>query len=140
MNVDLILNPSASHFAFAKSDFRYNLIIGSSERFKCTYLYANLLGNEAGRMIFDGEVLISRNGTLIQRNDRLSFKNFNLVYADIDFSTGKVSDAPLHPDDREKNFEFGKLSPSDFLIICAKAIAKDLCYLSAVALTVLPVQ
>lgn len=106
MNVDLILNPSASHFAFAKSDFRYNLIIGSSEKFNCTYLYANLLGNEAGRMIFDGEVLIARNGNLIQRNDRLSFKNFNLVYADIDFSTGKVSDEPLHPDDREKNFEF----------------------------------
>jgi NAD+ synthase (glutamine-hydrolysing) len=103
---DLILNPSASHFAFGKSDFRYNLIIGSSERFNCTYLYSNLLGNEAGRMIFDGEVLIARKGKLIQRNNRLSFKNINLVHADIDFATGKISSDPLQPDEREKNFEF----------------------------------
>src|SRR6185437_122248 len=61
-NIQLILNPSASHFAFAKSQFRYNLIVNSSLKFNCTYLYANLLGNEAGKMIYDGEVLIARNG------------------------------------------------------------------------------
>jgi NAD+ synthase (glutamine-hydrolysing) len=105
-NVQLILNPSASHFSFGKSKIRYDLIIGSSERFNCTYLYADLLGNEAGRIIYDGEVLIARNGKLIQRNDRLSFKNVNLVSAEVDFNTGKTSADNLTHDEREKNYEF----------------------------------
>ena len=109
-NVDLILNPSASHFAFAKSQFRYKLIIGSSEKFNCTYLYANLLGNEAGRIVYDGEVLIARNGKLIQRNDRLSFNNIDMVTSDINFRTGEVSSEKLTPDLREKEFEFWEAS------------------------------
>jgi NAD+ synthase (glutamine-hydrolysing) len=104
--IDLILNPSASHFAFEKSQFRYKLIIGSSEKFNCTYLYANLLGNEAGRMIYDGEVLIAKNGKLLQRNDRLSFNDIDLVWADINFKTGKTSSEKLTPDLREKEYEF----------------------------------
>lgn len=102
----LILNPSASHFAFNKSIIRYDLVIGGSEKFNCTYIYADLLGNEAGRMIYDGEVLIAHQGKLIQRNDRLSFKNVNLVYADINFQSGETSHAPLAHDDREKEYEF----------------------------------
>jgi NAD+ synthase (glutamine-hydrolysing) len=105
-NVQLILNPSASHFAFAKSKLRYDLIIGSSEKFNCTYLYADLLGNEAGRMIYDGEVLIAKNGKLIQRNNRLSFKNVNLISAEVDFTTGEFMQKALIHDEREKEFEF----------------------------------
>ncbi|MBX9852474.1 MAG: NAD(+) synthase [Cytophagaceae bacterium] len=104
--IDLILNPSASHFSFAKSEFRYKLIVGSSEKFNCTYLYANLLGNEAGRIIYDGEVLIARNGKLIQRNDRLSYHNVDLIPAEINFKTGEVSSEKLLPDLREKEYEF----------------------------------
>ena len=102
----LILNPSASHFAFGKSAIRYDLVIGGSERFNCTYIYANLLGNEAGRMIYDGEVLIAHKGKLVQRNDRLSFKNVNLIYADIDIDSNEVSEIALTHDDLEKEFEF----------------------------------
>jgi NAD+ synthase (glutamine-hydrolysing) len=108
--VQLILNPSASHFAFAKSEFRYGLIIGSSEKYNCTYLYSNLLGNEAGRMIYDGEVLIAKNGKLIQRNDRLSFNNIDLVSAEIDFISGETSSETLKPDLREKEYEFWEAS------------------------------
>ncbi len=102
----LILNPSASHFAFNKSIIRYDLVIGGSEKFDCAYIYADLLGNEAGRMIYDGEVLIANKGKLIQRNDRLSFKNVNLVFADINFQTGATSHQPLVHDDLEKEYEF----------------------------------
>ena len=102
----LILNPSASHFAFHKSPIRYELVLGGSKRFNCTYVYTNLLGNEAGRMIYDGEVLIAHKGDLIQRNNRFSFNNFNLVYADINFSTGETSFDPIKHDDQEKEFEF----------------------------------
>ncbi|HSY62597.1 MAG TPA: NAD(+) synthase [Cytophaga sp.] len=102
----LILNPSASHFAFGKSNIRYDLVIGGSERFNCTYIYSNLLGNESGRMIYDGEVLIAHKGKLVQRNDRLSFKDVNLIYADIDIEADTAPEVDLTHDDLEKEFEF----------------------------------
>lgn len=85
-DVDLILNPSASHFAFRKGAFRENLVKTSSERFNCTYLYTNLLGNEAGRMIYDGDILIAQQGKLIGRNKRLSFADRNLLSLTLDLS------------------------------------------------------
>ncbi|MFD2718336.1 NAD(+) synthase [Hymenobacter monticola] len=84
--VDLIVNPSASHFAMSKTDVRYQLVMKASRTFDCTYLYANLLGNEAGRIIFDGEILVARNGHLLKRNQLLSFKEVDLEWADVDFS------------------------------------------------------
>ncbi|RFP63432.1 NAD(+) synthase [Hymenobacter lapidiphilus] len=89
--VDLIVNPSASHFAMSKTDVRYQLVLQASRKFKCTYLYANLLGNEAGRMIYDGEILVARNGHLLQRNQLLSFKEVDLECVDVDFA----ADLPL---------------------------------------------
>jgi NAD+ synthase (glutamine-hydrolysing) len=85
--VDLIINPSASHFAMSKTDLRYKLVLNASRNFTCTYLYANLLGNEAGRIIYDGEILIARNGHLLKRNQLLSFKAVDMEWADVDFAT-----------------------------------------------------
>ena len=83
--VDLIVNPSASHFAMSKTDVRYQLVLKASRNFHCTYLYANLLGNEAGRIIYDGEILVARNGHLLKRNQLLSFKEVDLEWVDVDF-------------------------------------------------------
>lgn len=83
-NIRLILNPSASHFAFGKSLTREKLVLESSRTFKCYYLYANLLGNEAGRMIYDGEIVIAGHGKLLQYNNKLSFRMVNLTCAEID--------------------------------------------------------
>ncbi|MDB5236141.1 MAG: synthetase, partial [Hymenobacter sp.] len=85
--VDLIVNPSASHFAMSKTDVRYQLVMKASRTFNCTYLYANLLGNESGRIIFDGEILVARNGHLLVRNQLLSFKEVDLESVDVDFSS-----------------------------------------------------
>ena len=84
--VDMIVNPSASHFAMSKTDVRYQLVVNASRTFNCTYLYANLLGNEAGRIIYDGEILVARNGHLLLRNQLMSFKEVDLEFIDIDFS------------------------------------------------------
>ncbi len=51
--VDVILNPSASHFAFGKQVIRRRLVLEGSRAFGVSYLYANLLGNEAGRAVYD---------------------------------------------------------------------------------------
>jgi NAD+ synthase (glutamine-hydrolysing) len=90
-NVQLILNPSASHFAFGKSYTREKLVLESSEKFNCYYIYANLLGNESGRMIFDGEIVIAGHGRLLHYNHKLSFKDVNLVSVDIDPQESKPS-------------------------------------------------
>jgi len=63
--VDLILNPSASHFAFAKDQVRQRFVLEGSRAFGVGYVYANLLGNEAGRAIYDGGVLIAAAGRMV---------------------------------------------------------------------------
>ena len=47
---DILLNPSASHFAFAKQQIRERFVLEGSRAFCVSYAYANLLGNEAGRV------------------------------------------------------------------------------------------
>jgi len=103
--VNLILNPSASHFALGKSLLRQELIMQSSSAFHCTYIYANLLGNESGRMIYDGEIMIAKNGALYQQNELLSFENFNLLVHD-DATAAKA----ITPKNDSKNEEFLKAS------------------------------
>lgn len=84
--VDLILNPSASHYAMGKSELREKeVVIEGSEKFGCAYVFANLLGNEAGRMIYDGDIIFAQRGKLIAVNERLVFGDFNVLTVDIDF-------------------------------------------------------
>ncbi|MDG1277391.1 MAG: NAD(+) synthase [Algoriphagus sp.] len=73
--VDLIFNPSASHFAMGKSTLREELVTQSSKTFDCFYCYVNLLGNEAGKMIFDGEIMLAKSGELIAKNGLLSYQD-----------------------------------------------------------------
>ena len=92
--VQLILNPSASHFAMSKTDLRYKLVLNASRKFNCTYLYTNLLGNEAGRVVYDGEILIAQNGHLLLRNNLLSFKRVDLEGAEVSFARPLPPAAP----------------------------------------------
>jgi NAD+ synthase (glutamine-hydrolysing) len=102
--VDIIFNPSASHFAFGKSETRKRFVLEGSRAFHCTYVYANLLGNEAGRIIYDGDTIIASNGVLLSSGQRLSFKNHMLSTAVIDVDqnrTAKCTDGSYHPCDGE---------------------------------------
>lgn len=74
-DVDLVLNPSASHFAFSKFQKRQEIVTESSKRFNCAYLYANALGNESGRLIFDGGSLFAEKGKLCTPGERFSYKD-----------------------------------------------------------------
>lgn len=80
--VDVIVNPSASHFALDKTYIRKEIVETASKKFSCTYVYANLLGNEAGRVIYDGEILIAKDGKVIGRNKLLSCKDINILTTD----------------------------------------------------------
>jgi NAD+ synthase (glutamine-hydrolysing) len=82
--VDVIVNPSASHFAFGKQEVRRRLVEEGSRAFFVTYLYANLLGNEAGRVIYDGGAMIADDGAIVAESRRLGYAPFELVTAVID--------------------------------------------------------
>lgn len=104
-SVNLIINPSASHFAFGKSKIREQIAIDASEKYNLVYVYANLLGNEAGRMIYDGEIFITGQGNIYEYNQKLSFENVNLLCKDVDFSDLEATAIKsIAPEDKNEIF------------------------------------
>jgi NAD+ synthase (glutamine-hydrolysing) len=81
---DVILNPSASHFAFDKHAVRRRLVLDGSRAFHTAYVYANLLGNEAGRAVYDGDAMIASAGELLAEGKRLGYANSEITAAVID--------------------------------------------------------
>ncbi|HEU4734299.1 MAG TPA: nitrilase-related carbon-nitrogen hydrolase [Kofleriaceae bacterium] len=90
---DILCNPSASHFAFDKFGVRQRFVTEGSRAFGVAYLYANLMGNEAGRVIYDGGGLIASNGELCARGRRFSFHDVELTCAVIDIDTNRREQA-----------------------------------------------
>ncbi|MEZ4361783.1 MAG: NAD(+) synthase [Kofleriaceae bacterium] len=91
--VDVLLNPSASHFAFAKFPVRQRFVIEGSRAFGVAYLYSNLLGNEAGRIVYDGGALIASGGALLARGERFSFAPMQIASALIDIEANRREQA-----------------------------------------------
>lgn len=93
--VDILLNPSASHFAFGKIAVRQRFVLEGSRAFGCSYVYANLLGNEAGRAIYDGEAMIASAGTLLAAGPRFSYADVRVTDAVIDLDVTRLHQARL---------------------------------------------
>jgi NAD+ synthase (glutamine-hydrolysing) len=120
--VDLILNPSASHFAFGKHLVRRRLVLEGSRAFGVTYLYANLLGNEAGRAIYDGDAIVASDGVLVAEARRFGFTEGELTSAVVDIELPRVrhgalsSFSPVVSDQAGScitaEFRFPKLAPA----------------------------
>ncbi len=107
--VDLILNPSASHFAMGKSELREKeVVIDGSEKFKCAYLFTNLLGNEAGRMIYDGDIIVAQHGRLLHVNNRFSFRPVNLSVCEINFANPELTKHDQFTDNKKQNEELAR--------------------------------
>jgi NAD+ synthase (glutamine-hydrolysing) len=82
--ISIICNPTASHFAFFKSEIRRGLVTEGSSLTKGAYVFANLLGNESGRIIFDGDAYIAQNGHIIAQTKRFSFKDSEMIYSELE--------------------------------------------------------
>jgi len=89
--VDIFLNPSASHFSFGKLEIRKRLVLEGSRAFSATYIYANLLGNEAGRAIYDGGAIIASCGNLNAVGPRFSYQNMELTTGVIDVAHSRMA-------------------------------------------------
>ena len=96
----LVLNPSASHFAFGKRGVREELIERSSRELGVAYLYANLLGNEAGRALYDGASYVAAGGALLAVTPRFSFREVQVTSAPLGIEGGSPTAAPDEGGDR----------------------------------------
>ncbi len=123
--VDLILNPSASHFAMGKSVLRENEVaIDGSKIFNCAYVFTNLLGNEAGRMIYDGDIIFAQHGKLLKINDRLSLKPFNVQVCEINFDQPELSKVHTNTDNKKANEELARATSLALFDYLRKSKAK----------------
>jgi NAD+ synthase (glutamine-hydrolysing) len=93
--VDIFLDPSASHFAFGKSEIRKRLVQEGSRAFNAIYVYSNLLGCESGRIIYDGDNLIASGGKLLANAPRFSFRDVVITSAVVDISAVRMSHAKV---------------------------------------------
>ncbi|MDG2385325.1 MAG: NAD(+) synthase [Pirellulaceae bacterium] len=91
--VDMLLNPSASHFAFGKHLVRRRFILDGSRAYSVAYIYANLLGNEAGRAIYDGDAMIASCGKMLATGPRFSFEDSYVTSALVDVDAVRVNRA-----------------------------------------------
>lgn len=89
--IDIILNPSASHFAFGKRAVREQFVQEGSRAFNVAYIYSNLLGNESGSIVFDGGAIIASEGQILARGERFSWKDSLLTTAMIDLDLNRMN-------------------------------------------------
>lgn len=82
--VDIILSPSASHFAPGKVDVRRHIAIEGSRTCYCAVVSANLLGCESGRVVFDGDTRILSEASIVSEGRRFSFKDYSIVSYTVD--------------------------------------------------------
>jgi len=104
--VDIILNPSASHFALMKSKDREQRVISASKEFNCAYVFANQLGNEAGKIIYEGDAVIAFKGEVTASVQLFSFKTFEIAIGDLDFERNIIIHKNLgaQHDSKEEQF------------------------------------
>lgn len=111
-SIDLVLNPSASHFALGKYEVRQRLVLDRSRANRVNYVYTNLLGLEAGRIIYDGGVFIAEPGRLIAAGDRFGFHDGAVTFADLDIEKGRLTKLRSRPVQRRTPNNQGPNNPS----------------------------
>lgn len=88
--VEIILNPNASHFAFDKYKVRRSIALESSRALGVVYAQVNLLGCEAGRMIYDGHSVVAAGGELLFENGGFSFSDHIINEIPLDLNRSRV--------------------------------------------------
>jgi NAD+ synthase (glutamine-hydrolysing) len=81
------------------------VVLDGSSKFGCAYLFVNLLGNEAGRNIYDGDIIVGQEGKLIAVDRRLSFSRWRIMACDIDFANAANTHVLPSTDNKEVNEE-----------------------------------
>ncbi|MCB0311263.1 MAG: NAD(+) synthase, partial [Bdellovibrionales bacterium] len=78
---------------------RKKFVVEGSKDFDCAYVYANMVGCDGGRLIFDGGNLIAARGEILVSGPRLVFKDVLLTSCDLDVgSVTKTKGSSFHKD------------------------------------------
>ena len=101
---DLILNASASNFARGKKAERHAIITDLKGKNDAYYLYTNLLGNEAGRLVFDGEIIFGCGGEIGFASRRFLMKDVHLETFEINFENPKFKPVAFEEEDEFEDF------------------------------------
>jgi NAD+ synthase (glutamine-hydrolysing) len=103
MGADVILSPGASHFAFGKYETRSRIFQESSRAQENVFVFSNLVGNESGRIIFDGGNLITQSGKIIGMGKRLSLLDTEFTSATIDLDAIRSTRAKFFRNSGDEN-------------------------------------
>lgn len=74
---------------------RRRFVLEGSRAFGATYVYANLLGNEAGRAIYDGGTLIASAGAMVAEGRRFAFGDAVCTSAIVDLDATRLAQGRL---------------------------------------------
>jgi len=127
--VQLVTNGSASHFCFGKSEKRRQMVEESARKFQVHYCYSNLVGNESGRIIYDGEQLLSGPDGLIFANEVLRFEEVQVNTVEVELIPGSLESGDIVVDFKWKDKD---VSPSQKQI--PKLLIKEESFYHAVTL------
>jgi NAD+ synthase (glutamine-hydrolysing) len=81
---EIICNPSASPFTPRKNEARKGLVLGAASSLKAIYAYANLLGCDNSRLVFDGGGIIASPEGIACEAPILSKKHWTFASAVVD--------------------------------------------------------
>lgn len=93
--IDILLNPSASHFSIGKHAIRRRFTQEASRAAGCAVVYTNLIGCESGRAIYEGDSLIASDGKIIAQAKRFSFEHVTMITAPIDLDLNRQQQMKL---------------------------------------------
>ncbi len=126
-HVEVVLNPSASHFAIGKYDVRQRLVLNRSRANNVHYVYSNLLGLEAGRVIFDGGAMVAEAGTLALAGPRFGFHDGSLTIYDLDMDlarTAKIRSRQIKYSDPPPNSQKSRDAGKEHVVNCSSLQSK----------------
>jgi NAD+ synthase (glutamine-hydrolysing) len=112
---DLIINASASNFAIGKLADRHHVVETLEGRNEAWYLYANLLGNESGSLIFDGEVILGKAGKVLASSPILGMEEFRVEVFELDENRMDWPGALIEQSDFEEFTAAACLGLKDYL-------------------------
>jgi NAD+ synthase (glutamine-hydrolysing) len=76
---EIICNPSASPFTPRKNDERKRLTLGAAGSLKSVYAYANILGCDSSRLVFDGGGFVAKPDHIVCEGPILSPRSWTLA-------------------------------------------------------------
>lgn len=96
---EVVFNASASHFSLGKYQIREQLVADSSRLLEAHFLYANLLGVDGGRIIYDGALMWAFGGKIQAQSPRMPLADLSLGHLKLDVSTAQTAKLRLQQDE-----------------------------------------